>query len=98
LYILINGAGPVGLPSAEHAHEELAASWAPARSPVNAGYALRLNYVLNADIFAVAVSAGSAGLVMDQVQFSRISGAASATAGTAMLSRKAILRQHDPGD
>jgi len=49
------------------------------------GYALRLNYVLNADIFAVAVSAGSAGLVMDQVQFSRISGAASATAGTAML-------------
>src|SRR5436190_6057021 len=49
------------------------------------GYAVRLNYVLNADIFAVAVSAGSAGLVLDQVQFSRISGAASATAGTAML-------------
>ena len=40
------------------------------------GYAVRLNYILNADIFAVAVSAGSAGLVMDQVQFSRISGAA----------------------
>ncbi len=49
------------------------------------GYAVRLNYVLNADIFTVAVSAGSAGLVMDQVQFSRISGAASATTGTAML-------------
>jgi hypothetical protein len=49
------------------------------------GYAVRLNYILNADIFAVAVTAGSAGLVMDQVQFSRISGAASATAGTAML-------------
>jgi hypothetical protein len=49
------------------------------------GYAVRLNYILNADIFAVAVSAGSAGLVLDQVQFSRISGAASATAGTAML-------------
>lgn len=49
------------------------------------GYAVRLNYILNADIFAVAVSAGSAGLVMDQVQFSRISGAASATTGTAML-------------
>ena len=48
------------------------------------GYAVRLNYILNADIFAVAVSAGSAGLVMDQVQFSRISGAASATSGTAM--------------
>ena len=49
------------------------------------GYAIRLNYILNADIFAVAVSAGSAGLVLDQVQFSRISGAASATIGTAML-------------
>jgi hypothetical protein len=49
------------------------------------GYAIRLNYILNADIFAVAVTAGSAGLVMDQVQFSKISGAASATTGTAML-------------
>jgi len=49
------------------------------------GSAVRLNYVLNANIFAVAVSAGSAGLVMDQVQFSSISGAASATTGTAML-------------
>ncbi len=49
------------------------------------GYAVRLNYVLNADIFTVAVTTGSAGLVLDQVQFSRISGAASATAGTAML-------------
>src|SRR5215469_1050350 len=48
------------------------------------GYAVRLNYILNADIFAVAVSSGSAGLVMDQVQFSRISGAASATSGAAM--------------
>jgi hypothetical protein len=33
----------------------------------------------------VEVSAGSAGLVMDQVQFSRISGSASAITGTAML-------------
>ena len=49
------------------------------------GWAVRLNYVLNADIFAVAVSAGSVGLAMNQVQFSRISGAASATAGTALL-------------
>jgi hypothetical protein len=49
------------------------------------GWAVRLNYGLNSDIFTVAVSAGSAGLVMDQVQFSRISGAASATSGTAML-------------
>jgi hypothetical protein len=49
------------------------------------GYAIRLNYILNADVFAVAVAAGSAGLAMEQVQFSRISGAASATIGTAML-------------
>jgi hypothetical protein len=49
------------------------------------GYAVRLEYVLNADIFTVAVSAGPVGLMMNQVQFSRISGAASASAGTAML-------------
>src|SRR5271169_1093167 len=47
------------------------------------GYGLRLNYVLNANIFVGA--AGSAGLVMNQVQFSSISGAASATQGTAIL-------------
>ena len=45
------------------------------------GSAVRLNYVLNGDIFAVAVT----GLLMDPVQFSKISGAASATTGTAML-------------
>src|SRR6516225_10558085 len=33
------------------------------------GGAVRLNYVLNADIFAVAVSAGSVGLVMDRCSF-----------------------------
>jgi len=33
------------------------------------GWAVRLNYVLNADIFAVAVSAGSVGLVMDRCSF-----------------------------
>ena len=49
------------------------------------GSGVRYNYVLNADIFTVAVTTGSAGLVMDQVQFSKISGAASATTGTAML-------------
>lgn len=49
------------------------------------GLGARFNYVLNADIFTVAVSAGVVGLRMDQVQSSRISGAASATNGTAML-------------
>jgi len=50
--------------------------------------ALQLNYVLDSDIFAVADSAGgAAGLAMEQVQFSRISGAgsANATGGTALL-------------
>jgi hypothetical protein len=63
------------------------------------GYAVRLNYVLNADIFTVAVSAGSAGLVMDQVQFSRISGAASGDRRHRAADRKGVqLCQYDPGD
>lgn len=49
------------------------------------GGAVRLNYVLNSDMFIVADSAGGgAGLALEQVQFSRISGAASATAGTGL--------------
>jgi hypothetical protein len=49
---------------------------------------MRLNYVLNSELFVVADSAGGgAGLELDQVQFSKISGAASAAAGTAMLIR-----------
>jgi hypothetical protein len=47
--------------------------------------AVRLNYVLNSDIFVVADSAGGTGLAFEQVQFSRISGAASATTGTGLL-------------
>jgi hypothetical protein len=50
--------------------------------------ALQLNYVLNADIYAVADSAGgAAGLALEQTQFSRISGAGTAagTGGAAML-------------
>ena len=49
---------------------------------------LQLNYVLDSDVFAVADSAGgAAGLALEQTQFSRISGAgsASATGGTALL-------------
>ena len=47
---------------------------------------VRLNYVLNSDLFIVADAAGGgAGLDLEQVQFSRISGAASATYGIAML-------------
>jgi hypothetical protein len=54
-------------------------------SAASSGGAARLNYVLNSDMFIVADSAGGgAGLALDQVQFSRISGAASATAGTGL--------------
>jgi len=49
---------------------------------------MRLNYVLNSELFVVADSAGGgAGLELDQVQFSKISGAASAAKGIAMLIR-----------
>ncbi len=50
--------------------------------------ALQLNYVLDADIFAIADTAGgAAGLALEQTQFSRLSGAGSANAagGTALL-------------
>jgi hypothetical protein len=51
----------------------------------SSGGAVRLNYVLNSDIFVVADAAGGgAGLGLEQLQFSRLSGAASATAGTAL--------------
>lgn len=50
--------------------------------------AVQLNYVLDSDIYAVGDSSGGgAGLALEQVQFSRISGAGSAsgTGGSAML-------------
>ncbi|MGH7099700.1 MAG: hypothetical protein ACREE4_18865 [Stellaceae bacterium] len=47
---------------------------------------LQLNYVLDADIFAVADSAGGgAGIALEQTQFSHLSGAGSARAGTGLL-------------
>jgi hypothetical protein len=50
-----------------------------------AGGGMLLNYVLNADAFIVAdVGRAGYGLGLNQVQFSRISGAASSTAGWAM--------------
>jgi len=56
------------------------------RSQAATAGGLRLNYVLNSEIFAVAdAGGGGAGLDLEQVQFSKISGAGSATNGTAML-------------
>ncbi len=54
----------------------------------SASGALQLNYVLDSDIYAVADSAGgAAGIALEQVQFSRISGAGSAavTGGASLL-------------
>jgi hypothetical protein len=49
------------------------------------GIACQFNYVLNADINAVCDSAGSTGLALEQLQFSRLMGAASAGKGNAMV-------------
>lgn len=58
------------------------------RNQASAASGVRLNYVLNSDLFLVSDAAGGgAGLDLEQVQFSRISGAASATNGIAMLIR-----------
>lgn len=47
---------------------------------------LQLNYVLDADIFAVADSAGGgAGIALEQTQFSHLYGAGSASGGTGLL-------------
>lgn len=47
---------------------------------------LQLNYVLDADIFAVADAAGGgAGIALEQTQFSHLYGAASAGGGTGLL-------------
>ena len=54
------------------------------RNRGGSGGAVRLNYVLNADMFLVAdAGGGGIGLALEQVQFSRITGAA--TDGTALL-------------
>ena len=56
------------------------------RSEAASASGTRLNYVLNSDLFVVSDAAGGgAGLDLEQVQFSRISGAASAASGIAML-------------
>ena len=48
------------------------------------GGAVQLNYVLNADIFVVADTAGDKGLALEQTQFSTIRGAMSAGRGAAV--------------
>jgi len=48
------------------------------------GGAVQLNYVLNADIFVVADTAGDKGLALEQTQFSTIRGAMSAGKGAAV--------------
>jgi hypothetical protein len=56
------------------------------RSKAATASGLRLNYVLNSEVSAVAdAGGGGVGLDLEQVQFSKITGAASAANGIAML-------------
>jgi hypothetical protein len=58
------------------------------RNQTPAASGVRLNFVLNSDFYLVSdAGGGGAGLDLGQVQFSRLSGAASATNGIAMLIR-----------
>src|SRR5262249_29732467 len=93
--LLVNAATPdyavrIGKPDFSDAHNSIKIDHLVVNnsSTVSAAGALQLNYVLDSDIYAVAASAGgAAGLALEQVQFSRISGAgtAAATGGTALL-------------
>jgi hypothetical protein len=56
------------------------------RSQAASASGVRLNYILNSELSVVSdAGGGGAGLDLEQVQFSRISGSASATTGIAML-------------
>jgi hypothetical protein len=56
------------------------------RSQTVTASGVRLNFVLNAELYLVSdAGGGGAGLDLEQVQFSKLSGAASATNGIAML-------------
>jgi hypothetical protein len=80
----------IGKPDFSDAHNSLKLDHLVVNNASTAATAggLQLNYVLDAEIFAVAVTAGgAAGLALEQTQFSRLSGAASASGsgGTALL-------------
>ena len=56
------------------------------RNPGNSSGGVQLNYVLDSELFVVADAAGGgAGIALEQVQFSMVHGAGSATLGTALL-------------
>ena len=80
----------IGNPDFSDAHNSLKIDHLVVNNASTASTAggLQLNYVLDSDIYAVADTAGgAAGLALEQTQFSRISGAgtASGTGGTALL-------------
>ena len=80
----------IGKPDFSDAHNSLKLDHLVVNNASTAAGAggLQLNFVLDSDIFAIADSAGgSAGIALEQTQFSRISGAGSAggTGGTALL-------------
>jgi hypothetical protein len=87
LFVNANSAGyavVVGKPDLSDAHNSIKFEHLVVNN-AGAGGAVQLNSVLNADLFIVADSAGSTGLALEQLQFSRLMGAASAGKGNAMV-------------
>ena len=74
----------IGKPDFADAHNSIKIDHLIANNGGSGG-GVQLNYVLNADIFVVADSAGQVGLDVEQMQFSVLRGAASAENGTAMM-------------
>ena len=74
----------IGKPDFADAHNSIKIDHLIANNGGSGG-GVQLNYVLNADIFVVADSAGQVGLDVEQMQFSVLRGAASAETGTAMM-------------
>src|SRR6266478_6577420 len=74
----------IGKPDFSDAHNSIKIDHLIANNGGSGG-GVQLNYVLNADIFVVADSAGQVGLDVEQMQFSVLRGAASAENGTAIM-------------
>jgi hypothetical protein len=74
----------IGKPDFTDAHNSIKIDHLIANN-AGSGGGVQLNYVLNADIFVVADSAGQVGLDLEQMQFSVLRGAASAANGTAIM-------------
>jgi hypothetical protein len=91
LFVNANTAGyavVIGEPDLSDAHNSIKIDHLVVNNanPAPTSGAVQLNYVLNADLFIVADAAGAgAGIDIEQLQFSVLRGAASATNGTSIL-------------